>query len=579
MRLQSLEAALAGWQIHREDTIVNVCSRLFPLRNNDISLVGLPDTKLRGWLRSLATRSATTSAIVLRGFPSRVCELLIQENWTDIHFKAVICTGEPLFEHQISLIQNTLHCPVINEYGSQECGLQLWSCPQCHQFHPDTTRCWLEVINQELVVTDLYSDLMPLLRYRNGDRAVLVASRCPRGNLALIPLGREGEQIQTPECLPAIPALSYYRILDQSPGGLTLLYLPKSPASVLPTHLPGHIPQPVKQWIPAANGVEFWNRIHPLPLEPAELEKLPEIGDNLAFASHIATCLESGRWIFYRLPAFMRLAQQQFAERQDFQDGLEAKEIDHCLLRLLCFEPPAAKPLQRWLALIEERRTQFTTSAKLRIEFLALKMLYLGQPNMQCDEVAPLDQAAYRSLIALLDHVIRETRQDQPTLPILALSPLLALFLADLSHYKDLITLLAHWAILLGRSQNRGQHSPDLPLQLWQREQGLRHPIPLVCPTETTELVEACVQATLNSEPEQLIEFWLQLQNQASISFPAPIAACHLAAFARGVAAAYLQQGDRERSYHALLSGMISLPQHECFEHHSTLSNRKQRLW
>ncbi len=577
LRLECLEAALATWQILPEDTIINVCSRLFPLRRNDISLVGLPDGKLRGWLKTLAVRDG----VVLRGFPSRLCELIIQETWTDLCVKAVICTGEPLFEHQIVLIKTVLGCSVINEYGSQECGLQLWSCPDCEQLHPETQRCLIEVVNEEVVVTDLFSDVMPLIRYRNGDRAHLVPSTCPRCDWILIPKGRKSEQLQIQQSLPALPHIHYYRIMSEELQGLTLLYLPKQQhVPALPTHLSGYPPRRVKQWLAVSNGVEFWNQIHPLSLMESKSESFEE-NHSLALSCYIEACLDSDRWIFYRLPAFMRSAQQQLAERQDGLNGFEAREIDRCLLRLLCHEPPFSKQLHLWLSSLEQRDRQYEDQQVPRIEYVALKLLQLGDHQIPFSGTGPIDRVAYRSLIALLENTISHARRAQPELPILSLSTLLPLFLTDLTHYfQSPVAVLEHWAVLLGRLQRDSDQLTNLPPQLAQRELWLRTRSPMENPDSngTKELVEACIQAVLSDRQDQLLRFWNQLE-QISSNLPKPVAACFKASFARKVAAAYLQQGDSHRSYDALLSTVISLPQQESFEHQSRLSNGKQRLW
>jgi phenylacetate-CoA ligase len=102
----------------------------------------------------------------------------------------IIPTSEPLFESQRELYRRVLSRHVANEYGSCEAGLLGFDCPagKMHLLE-DTTL--VEVLDSEgrsleqgvgeIVVTSLYSDSVPLIRYRLGDVARLSTEVCTCG--------------------------------------------------------------------------------------------------------------------------------------------------------------------------------------------------------------------------------------------------------------------------------------------------------------------------------------------------------------------------------------------------------------
>jgi phenylacetate-CoA ligase len=209
-RRTAIDRFLSWWGIDNKISIVNINSRLFPLREVDYSLTGMVDGELLQWILYISSQNA----VAIRGFPSRLCELTLLLPRTLSSIVAVICTGELLFPHQRRLLQDTFLAPVIEEYGSQECGIYGFSCPSCNAIHIDAERCFVETKDRLLVVTDLYSDCMPLLRYCNGDRAELVqGDKCKYGNVSLKLLGREeNESIRIESYLPCA-GVSYYRAL------------------------------------------------------------------------------------------------------------------------------------------------------------------------------------------------------------------------------------------------------------------------------------------------------------------------------------------------------------------------------
>jgi len=122
--------------------------------------------------------------------------------------RVVFCSAETLYPHQRALLQQTFHCPVVNQYGSNENGLLAVECP-AGRMHIVAENVLLEfrplnggaVGMSELIVTDLNNRAMPLLRYALGDLGAPTAERCPCGRgLPLLDLkaGRTGDFVVLP---------------------------------------------------------------------------------------------------------------------------------------------------------------------------------------------------------------------------------------------------------------------------------------------------------------------------------------------------------------------------------------------
>jgi phenylacetate-CoA ligase len=93
--------------------------------------------------------------------------------------KVVCTTGEPLFDHQRTLIAEVFGAPVANEFGSRDIGFTAHESPQ-GQMLLMSESIILEVLDEagqplapggmgEAVMTGLCSDAQPFIRYRTGD--------------------------------------------------------------------------------------------------------------------------------------------------------------------------------------------------------------------------------------------------------------------------------------------------------------------------------------------------------------------------------------------------------------------------
>jgi phenylacetate-CoA ligase len=104
----------------------------------------------------------------------------------------VVCTtGEPLYPHQRTLIEQVFGVPAANEFGSRDIGFTAHETPQ-RQILLMSESIVLEVLDREgrpvpagelgeAVMTGLCSDAQPFIRYRTGDMVRMSAEECREG--------------------------------------------------------------------------------------------------------------------------------------------------------------------------------------------------------------------------------------------------------------------------------------------------------------------------------------------------------------------------------------------------------------
>ncbi len=127
--------------------------------------------------------------------------------------KIVVSTAETLSTEQQDTIEQTFGCPVVNEYGARDVGILAYTCPHGH-LHLSAENMILEIVDPLtltpvppgqrglVVVTNLYQDAMPRLRYLLGDTATITQETCACG--LTLPIlenieGREDALFQLPD--------------------------------------------------------------------------------------------------------------------------------------------------------------------------------------------------------------------------------------------------------------------------------------------------------------------------------------------------------------------------------------------
>lgn len=117
-----------------------------------------------------------------------------------IPLKSVIVTSDYLFPHYKPSIEEAFQCKVYNNYGCNDGGAWGAECEERLGFHHDFERSIIEFENGKMIVTDLWNEAMPLIRYQNGDTGEWLNQTCPcRREMPLFTVkGRMSDYIITP---------------------------------------------------------------------------------------------------------------------------------------------------------------------------------------------------------------------------------------------------------------------------------------------------------------------------------------------------------------------------------------------
>ena len=105
-----------------------------------------------------------------------------------LNIKAIIVTGEMINDSQISQIKKVFKCPVVNEYGCSEVGIIAFQCPYGNM-HLSEGNLFVEAIEKdnkigkkEILITELYGQFLPIIRYSLGDLIVFSEKVCLCGS-------------------------------------------------------------------------------------------------------------------------------------------------------------------------------------------------------------------------------------------------------------------------------------------------------------------------------------------------------------------------------------------------------------
>lgn len=329
---------MSEWGLSPDVPMLNLASRLSPVREQDVSLIGPIDTDFLKKLQAAVWRNP----VILRGYPSRLSEVAAaihhaQTLWDFGNVVAVIATGECLFEFQKSLLKETFKAPVINEYGCPEAGISGLSCPEEERLHLDSDRALYETLNGKLVVTDLYNTTMPMVRYCNGDRLQIETTPCACGRPGLTAqvLGRQEEAIEIDHKngrtllrwpgevdLPSFPCILSYQV-QISPHQQRLWIQPET------IHQPPNL-EPVERWL---SGICSTDKATTIVLESPDVLPGKEQLGNVLTASNSATWVQQVQqsawttWLSQPLPigkaeAIARLLKQLAVPRYVVTNGL-----------------------------------------------------------------------------------------------------------------------------------------------------------------------------------------------------------------------------------------------------------------
>lgn len=130
--------------------------------------------------------------IFLQAYPSALyefCCYLKEKNRSIPYLRGVSVTAEPLYTQHREVIESVLGLKVFNWYGSRELGRVASEC-ECHNgLHINEPSVYVEVEKDRtlpdgcghLIITDLWNNATPFIRYRTGDIAKVVEGECSCG--------------------------------------------------------------------------------------------------------------------------------------------------------------------------------------------------------------------------------------------------------------------------------------------------------------------------------------------------------------------------------------------------------------
>lgn len=148
---------------------------------------------------------------------------------TKYRLKLIKGTSEKIYPNYHEETQKAFGMKITSEYGAAEAGIIAFECPEGKNMHICMENVYVEVIDGEIVVTNLLSRSFPIIRYKLGDAVVLASPdyKCPCGRnhpVILDVCGRVGKNIigKTSK----YPSLTFYYVFKNIAiqNGCTLNY-------------------------------------------------------------------------------------------------------------------------------------------------------------------------------------------------------------------------------------------------------------------------------------------------------------------------------------------------------------------
>ena len=166
-------------------SVINVASRLFPHDTHDFTLACAQiDIRMQICLMEIMVQLRDRGIrFFFRGFPARLQDNIrqIQAMCHAIGIQDInlISTGSNLVQEQREVLQCAIgNGQLITEYGAQDCGIQLYSCPECGAFHLENPRSLLSIYQKRLYSTDRFSIYQPVVAMYTGDQMVASEGSC-----------------------------------------------------------------------------------------------------------------------------------------------------------------------------------------------------------------------------------------------------------------------------------------------------------------------------------------------------------------------------------------------------------------
>lgn len=167
----------------------------------------------KSWLEKQRELLLDSNIKNLIGFPSAISAIAKfitdkGDNPKKFNIDGVITSGESLYDNQREIIEKTFDTICLSRYSTEELGVLAHECESEYNHHINEASYKVEVlkIDQDvpadtgevgrIIVTDLFSHAMPLIRYETGDLGIL-GDRCECGLNTPILSSVEGRSLES----------------------------------------------------------------------------------------------------------------------------------------------------------------------------------------------------------------------------------------------------------------------------------------------------------------------------------------------------------------------------------------------
>ncbi|MCQ2792412.1 MAG: hypothetical protein MJ208_02690 [Bacilli bacterium] len=130
--------------------------------------------------------------VYLAGYPTAICLLtkeIIKDPNISMKIKGIISCGEALPKTKRDYLRSVYHCPILNLYDASE-SLLIGS-ETGNSFYLFDDYNYVEVIDNQLYITNLYNYVQPLIRYKMSDYVKLIYDKKAKYTKCQIGTGRE----------------------------------------------------------------------------------------------------------------------------------------------------------------------------------------------------------------------------------------------------------------------------------------------------------------------------------------------------------------------------------------------------
>ncbi|KYH45855.1 hypothetical protein [Branchiibius sp. NY16-3462-2] len=183
-------ARVARWGFGWKEDLKNAAA-WWPTRQRYLDAALISEESMQTFLGELQK----TKPALLEGYVGAMLEFA---GYVESHgarfpsLKALATTAAPLTQAARNRLESVFGCPVYDEYRGSEFGWMAGECAAHAGLHTFADVRRIEVVDPDgkplppgevgdLVITDLTNRVFPLIRYRNGDRGMLLEGICPCG--------------------------------------------------------------------------------------------------------------------------------------------------------------------------------------------------------------------------------------------------------------------------------------------------------------------------------------------------------------------------------------------------------------